>query len=230
MAAALEDKCGHCGRDGTMDSVQSVVIDSRSETVATGPAEYLDVEYQTVVEVSLCNQCAQPTFVEYNWVEPLFDAAEDAQNVRRLFPPSRESSDLPGRVSKRYVDMLDMLHAPDAFAVRVGRCLEAICHEEGVPGENSKGRFIDLNQRLDVLVDRGRLPPTLGEQAHLVRKYRNLGGHDGDVEPAREDVPLIRDFVEALLDFLYWGPAKLSRASTELTNRLTAAKTATRPT
>ncbi len=35
----------------------------------------------------------------------------------------------------------------------------------------------------------------------------------------RDDLPLIRDFVEGLLEFLYWGPAKLQRGTEALIER-----------
>jgi hypothetical protein len=191
--------------------VRQVVLDRTNDVVHMGPdpADTMEIEYQTIIDVARCGQCTQPTFTQYNWVDGIFEEPEQALNVRRLFPPNRNSSDLPQRVRRRYVDMLDMLHAPDAFAVRAGRLLEAVCLEQGVPREDASGRRQDLNARLGVLVRTGHVPKALADQAHLVREYRNLGGHDEDLEPTAADVPLIRDFVEALLDFLYWGPAKL---------------------
>lgn len=63
------------------------------------------------------------------------------------------------------------------------------------------------------------MPKALTDQAHLVRKYRNLGGHAGAWEVKEQDVPLIRGFVEALLDFLYWGPANLEQVNAEFKRR-----------
>ena len=106
-------------------------------------------------------------------------------------------------------------HEPDAFAVRAGRLLEAVCREQGV----THGKLYD---RLTKLADSGDLPLALADQAHLVREYRNLGGHDSDLGVEEADVALIRGFVEALLDFFYWGPAKLARGRAELQARLDA--------
>ena len=61
----------------------------------------------------------------------------------------------------------------------------------------------------------------LPEQAHLIKDYRNLGGHDTDIEVGPRDVPLIREFVESLLDNIYWAPDKLDRVMKEFGLRLT---------
>lgn len=66
------------------------------------------------------------------------------------------------------------------------------------------------------------MPAGLADQADLVRKYRNIGGHDDDIEVDADDVPLIRGFVDALLEFFYWGPAKLARGREALARRRTA--------
>ena len=101
--------------------------------------------------------------------------------------------------------MLELAYEPDAFAMRAGKVLEAICSDQGYVKGN-------LGPRLDKLIADDRLPQALGDQAHLVREYRNIGSHDdGSLDVETEDVPLIRDFVESLLDYLYWRPAKLQR-------------------
>jgi hypothetical protein len=142
----------------------------------------------------------------------------DPENVEtvELYPERRDLDDLPERVSARYTAMLELLHAPDAFAVRAGRLLETVCADQGV--ERTK-EHRDLALRLDALVARGDVPKPLADQAHLVREYRNLGGHDAEMEVEDQDVPLIRGFVESLLDFLCWSPANLSRVNTEFKQR-----------
>jgi hypothetical protein len=108
--------------------------------------------------------------------------------------------------------MLELLHAADAVAVRAGRLLEAVCTDRGI-AKRDRGRNVDLYDRIELLVEGAGVPAPLIEQAQLVRQYRNIGGHDDDIEVEEDDVPLIRDFVEALLDYLYWGPEKLAQGS-----------------
>ena len=180
-------------------------------------AGVVDAEWQTVIDVMECSICHGPTFARYGWLDPWFDSPEDARDYTVLYPRQHEVADLPNRVALRYSQMLELLFAPDAFAVRAGRVLEAVCSDQGF----KKG---DLNDRLNDLANSGALPHALADQAHLVRKYRNLGGHDADLEVEEADLGLIRDFVEALLEFLYWGPAKLARGNAQLRSRLSAAK------
>lgn len=201
-----------------METVESVVLDSRSEVVATGGG-YEEGSWQTIIDVQRCSECAAPTFARYGWLDPFYDAPDQAHDWAILYPPQRDVEALPERVRHRYVAMLELAYAPDAFAVRAGRLLEAVCSSQGV--DKTRG---DLNRRIIALVAEGNLPSALAAQAHLVRNYRNLGGHDDDLEVDAGDVPLIRGFVEALLDFLFWGPAELSRANTALEKRRAALK------
>jgi len=210
-------QCGHCGRSGTVEYLKSVEIDSRKDVAYTNDQPF-DVTYSTNVEVSRCTQCGQPTFVVYGWMD-MFDEPDDAFAVRQVYPVARSTDDLPERIARRYGEMLEQLHTPGMFAVGAGRVLEAVCSDRGVPATANKGNFRDLYGRLIQLADEGHLPSELKDQADLFREYRNLGGHDSDVDPTAEDVPLIRDFMEAVLEFLYWGPAKLARGVADLKRR-----------
>ncbi len=127
------------------------------------------------------------------------DGWQDPADIdyRPLYPEAMDATDLPERVRQRYRAMLELTHAPDAFAVRAGRVIEAVCADQGVV----RGT---LDDRLRLLVSEREVPAALVDQAHLVRRYRNVGGHDDDIEVEAEDVPLLRDFVEALLEFFYW--------------------------
>jgi hypothetical protein len=59
----------------------------------------------------------------------------------------------------------------------------------------------------------------LADQAILVTEYRNIGGHDDDREVQADDVPLIQGFVDSLLEYLYWEPAKYERAAAAFEER-----------
>jgi hypothetical protein len=79
-----------------------------------------------------------------------------------------------------------------------------VCTDLKIPGG-------DLGPRLEQLAA-GHLPGPLAKQADLVRHYRNIGGDERrGIKP--EDVTFIRGFLERLLEFLYWAPAKFERAA-----------------
>lgn len=205
-------QCGHCGRQGTLARVQDVRLSSRPTTVtySNGMAEE-DTTVSVILQIERCTVCEGPTFSTYSFIDGWSDP-EDDFDFQQIFPELKSVNDLPSRIAGRYASMLEMRHAPDAFAVRAGKLLEALCADQGI----TRG---DLAPRLDELVSGGRVPQALADQAHLVRTYRNIGGHDSDIEVEDRDVPLIRGFVEALLGFLYWGPASLARGRVALEQR-----------
>jgi hypothetical protein len=209
--------CGHCGGASTLEHVKDVVIHGAETVVMMNERDEIPAEWQLVVGVHRCSACGGATFKQYRWLDPFFDSPEDAQDVVTLYPPQHRVDGLPERVQTLYLKMLELAAHPDAFAVRAGRLMEAICADQGV----SNGT---LYNRLTDLASSGNLPQALADQAHLVRAYRNLGGHDAELDVEEADVPLIRSFAEALLEFFYWGPAKLAQGKADLERRRKALK------
>ena len=95
----------------------------------------------------------------------------------------------------------------------IGRTLEAVCNYEKATGK-------DLNDKVNNLFSLNRIPKTLAEMAHQLRQIRNLGAHDKEDEVTEEDVPIMRDFVEAILEYLYVAPAKIEAVRTRLTKTI----------
>jgi hypothetical protein len=157
--------------------------------------------------------------VQFGWLSPFFDDPSDASDVTQLYPVQRNGSELPDRVARRYAEMLQQIHDPALFVVRAGTVLEAVCHACGYGPKDANGNRRDLHARLGLLAKSGKLPKGLEKQAQLVRDYRNIGGHDDDLEATKPDIPLIRSFVDGILEFLYWGPERLARGTAELQRR-----------
>jgi hypothetical protein len=44
----------------------------------------------------------------------------------------------------------------------------------------------------------------------VVKELRNLGAHDAEDEITEADVPIILDFLEAILEYLYVAPARVA--------------------
>ena len=44
----------------------------------------------------------------------------------------------------------------------------------------------------------------------VVEELRNLGAHDAEDEITEADVPIILDFLEAILEYLYVAPARVA--------------------
>lgn len=223
----MAERCAHCGREGTLDHVQDVTIASRpTEVLVHSGADkrYIEeVEDQRVLNIRNCKVCAEPTLATYRWIDGWSDPGDDPIDWQLIYPPHRDLDALPARVRGRYAAMLELVHAPDVFAVRAGKLLEAICADKGILRKQGTRKNVPLHERLDQLVSGGAVPEALAKQAHLVKDYRNLGGHDDDVEVEERDVPLLREFAESLLDYLYWGPKKLEQGRVDLESRLAEA-------
>lgn len=210
----MPNRCGHCGREGTLETKGSVILSSQNQMVqSTGFQE--EIEVQRIAQVDRCSSCGEVTVSRYLWIDQYFDP-QDIE-AETLYPQPHQIDDLPPNLRTRYEAMLELQHAPDAFAVRAGRVLEAICADREISDE------LPLREQLNALIDQADVPKPLVSQAHVVYTYRNYGGHIKEFEVEERDVPLIRGFVDALLDFLYRGPAELARASTALENRKAAA-------
>jgi hypothetical protein len=87
--------------------------------------------------------------------------------------------------------------------------LEVVCLQEGATGKN-------LVERLTVLADSGRIPGPLAHMAQQLRQIRNLGAHAATDEVRAADVPVILEFGEAILEYLYRAPAKVAAVSDRL--------------
>lgn len=207
--------CGHCGREGTLESKGSVVLTSENQVIQDPPGFQAEISVQRIAQVDRCSSCGEITLSRYLWIDEYFDP--DDVEVETLYPWPHRIDDLPLGVRARYEAMLELQHAPDAFAVRSGRVLEAICADRGISDE------LSLREQLNALVERAQVPAPLVSQAHVVYTYRNYGGHIKEFEVEEGDVPLIRGFIDALLDFLYRGPAQLARVSAALEARKAAA-------
>ncbi|MFL5699366.1 MAG: DUF4145 domain-containing protein [Ktedonobacteraceae bacterium] len=73
-----------------------------------------------------------------------------------------------------------------------------------------------LAQRLDKLAASGRIPLPLAQMALQIKQLRNLGAHAAEDEVNEVDVPIILDFLEAILEYLYVAPAKIEAVRARL--------------
>jgi uncharacterized protein DUF4145 len=125
--------------------------------------------------------------------------------VQVLYPVPRAHLDnVPAAIEKEYRSARKYQNSdPNACAVYIGRTLDKICQHEKVKGN----RLID---KLDNLIKEKNLPEQLGTMAHQIRQIRNLGAHANEEDEVTEaDAPIMLDFLEAILEYLYVAPAKI---------------------
>ena len=197
----MKIKCGHCGNMTTME--ERGAYHTQEPELDKG-----EVVWKPISRFLLeCNTCSKPTLIEVNTDEVLVDVYQSI-----LYPPAPTSlTNLPQKIEKAYLAAIKVKNIePNACAVLVGRTLEAACNHEQAQGRS-------LAQKLNYLAQNGRIPNTLAEMARHLKELRNLGAHDAEDEVTEQDVPIILDFLEAILEYLYVAPAKIEAVRARLT-------------
>ncbi len=209
-------QCSHCGKlasftirgEGTQ---YGAVLDN------SGNYDGQDIKTWRILE---CEWCKKPTLEEtgmsYSFVADAFSTGMELQSseITVLYPEAKTAktplTNLPEMIEKKYMAALKVQDIePSACAVLVGRTLEAVCNYEKASGKN-------LLDKVNNLVSSDRIPRTLAEMAHQLRQIRNFGAHDAEDEVTEEDVPIILDFLEAILEYLYIAPAKIDAVKARL--------------
>lgn len=96
---------------------------------------------------------------------------------------------------------------PNGYAALLGRALDAVCTDRGIPSHKPDGRPIFLRNRLAMLVAQEGLAKVEG-----VTGLRNIAAHAdlGGLVP--EDIPYLEALIRYILDHLYVIPAINQRA------------------
>jgi len=202
----MATKCGHCGFPGTLEHKCNVVADTIHDRVAG----HDELDARIIWIVHRCPACSGPTLSEF------WDGISDPEDEpSRIYPTARDNRALPKNIRDAYDRALKVKKIdPGFYAVGVRRMLEAVCDDRGVPTG-------DLFNRLTALAQSAAIPTMLAEQAQELRNLGNLGAHEKDIDVEEADVPVIEDFAEAVLEYLYRAPAKLTALRASLDQRKT---------
>jgi hypothetical protein len=199
--------CVHCGNKAPFEERAQY-----TNTVSVGEQPYTD-EFYTTWKILQCVSCFEVTVTETksNTIDEDPDGGWKVK-TEVLYPLTRPRvGQLPDKVQQAFEATLRVRYLdPSACAVLAGRTLEAICKEQKAEGQH-------LNDKLRELAKTGRIPQTLFDMAQQLKDIRNLAAHsdDGD-EVTSDDVPLILDFLDAIMEYLYHAPAKLAAVRTRL--------------
>jgi hypothetical protein len=132
--------------------------------------------------------------------ERVFSHDGELEESQVLFPPPIKIPDgLPEKVAREYGAALrERRRNPNGFAALLGRTLDAICTDRGIPNKNSRGKIVFLGLRLSQLALQEKLASVGGAVG-----LRNVAAHAdaGDLLP--EDVPYLETLVRYILDHLY---------------------------
>jgi hypothetical protein len=203
----VPERCGHCGYDGDLREVaRPVVKEQTANAEGYGPLEVLTYWF-----LYRCPRCEKATLVEDWWCDEISDPEDDTST--QLFPTPQDNSAVPQRVAKSYWEANRIKgESPSLYAVGIRRTVEAVCKHQGA----SSG---SLEAMLNRLADEGRLPRQLADMGHQLRARGNLGAHVDDVEVTEEDIPVIEEFADAILEYIYRAPAKIAAAQASLDAR-----------
>lgn len=203
-------RCGHCGNTTAFSERAKYECDDYADY------QHLGLMWRMEWRILQCPACEKPTL--HQTATGLDSHGNEAIEAREsvLYPAERTiSKDLPGDIAAVYSVAVGIAPlSPGLCAVQVAKTLEAICRREGAHGRN-------LQQRLEYLANSGRIPETLGKMAQQVRQIRNLGAHadSGGDEVKESDVPVILDFMDAILEYLYVLPAKMAAVESRLNRK-----------
>lgn len=212
-------RCGHCGNTTGFHERAEYAYEERlydndndGNPIYWGRYEVKRVEWR----ILQCPACKNPTLHQFLGPGDEHGGYDDEPSATVLYPHEKPlSQDVPQDVATAYRDALRIAQiAPGACAVMMGRTLEIICQHEGAAGRNLQHCLLNL-------VNDGRIPEMLARMAQQVRQIRNLGAHaddEGD-EVKESDILVIRDFMEAILEYLYVAPARIAALQDRLNRK-----------
>lgn len=212
--AAVPALCLHCGAL-TMLQIRTECTYAVNEENYAGTKDINRIKW-TLLQ---CPECSEPTLLQTHQVTKREYPGGGSWKtttgaIKALYPFEKQvSPDLPEPIGKLYAEAVKVrLLSPSSCAVLVRRTLEAVCKDK-----NAVGRT--LADQLRNLADAGKVPQPLVDIARQLKQLGNLGAHfDVNDNVTSEDVPLILDFVELLLEYLYVAPAKIQAVRDRLDN------------
>lgn len=203
-------ECRHCGNTGLMEVLtqKSLVGDFEDNQDPMFPLQW---EAGHIYQILRCHVCSGITVYQVSVHTGTDPEYIDRSYDRILYPCEGESPlGLPASIQSEWDAAMRVRRInQNAFAVLLGRVLDAVCVDQKAQGK-------DLNHRIEDLANSGKLPHSLKGVAHGLRKLRNFGAHGnyGDLDP--KDAPLLESLCRAVLMYLYTVPALTGDAQRRL--------------
>ena len=208
--------CTECRRRTNHDVLHTEDVGGHDEESGI----HWGAEYQTVQ----CRGCETVSFVTRTWNsedtdhggQPLFSVT--LYPSRTIRKPIESYYYLPDTVRWVYQETLTALSntAPILAAIGIRAVVEAVCKDKGCTGYN-------LEQNIDLLVDKGHLAADQADFLHLQRFMGNAAAHE-IAAPEQTELTAALDIAENLLTNLYVLPTlakKMKKSQTELAARNT---------
>lgn len=208
--------CPRCGKQSSFEILGELPLTFTGGTVHPlgGGSPY--PSYSDKATCLVCRHCRQGVVVvEEKWIDdhPSRLGINEGGEVSYRgihwwpLPQSRSSSDVPKEVADIFSEAVTTYYAqaPRATVVMLRRTIEAMTFQFG---EQSGA----LAQRLQNLVNKNILPPSLADWAREVRLVGNQGAHYDPANPVTmDDATQLLSFVQELMKYLFTLPAELKR-------------------
>lgn len=125
-----------------------------------------------------------------------------------VYPDTRRAlRGLPTEVARAY-EAATIMRGVDqaAYAVLLGTVLEIVCQHEDAWGQS-------LLYRLRDLASRSLIPASLADAAHGLRAFRTSIAMARATDLTADDIPLLEPLCDAVLTYVYVGPALMAAAT-----------------
>jgi hypothetical protein len=171
-------------------------------------------EIGVIYYILRCYSCHNVTFYEFSIYTGVDPEYMDRSSDRILYPCENDPPiGLPTSIQAEWDAAIRVRRInQNAFAVLLGRVLDAICLHQKAEGKYA-------NDRIEYLASSGQLPQSLKDVAHGLRQLRNFGAHGNLGELDAKDAPLLESLCRALLMYLYTVPALAQDAQKRLERR-----------
>ena len=159
-----------------------------------------------VHQMLLCPACDGVSFARFDYHDHL-----DTSETEILYPTTQKTPEgLPQNIAKEYEAALKVRDvSANAFGVLMRRLLELVCADRRAEGRS-------LHDQLSSLVERGEIPRQLGDMAHSLRAFGNIGAHASAGELTSDEIPFLDKLCEAILEYVYYAPHLLQEADEHL--------------
>ena len=191
--------CPHCGNITTQrllytyDCEEIITMDDEDE----GHEESFPLMYY----FTACETCNFPIL----YAELLWGTDEkDLQKSILIWPEQKIlSKKIPSKIRRYYEEAIRIKKiAPGAFAGQIRKCLEALCDDRKIKGNN-------LSIRLKKLANSGEIPKHFIEMADILKFFGNVGVHSSVKNIRSLPVDTIDDFFTAIVEYVYGFPSKI---------------------